>query len=104
MPFFPVFWNVFQMAVLREDKSCGLCAPSCQTGEAIRCVAHRSQVVRNRLRPHSEFVHYTGFIPQEIASAIELHDASADNTLTKIFIGRANEDLADPVIVRCLGS
>src|SRR5205085_3974251 len=104
MPISPVLWNILQTGVVRKNQSCGLRTPSSQTREAIRGIANHCQIVWNRFGSDSELVDNTGFIAQEVASAIELHDARADNALTEIFVGRANEDLAHAFIAHRLCS
>ncbi len=48
---------------------------------------------------HPELGHNAGFIAQDVAPAIELNDPSANNTLTEIFVGRADDNLTHTLIV-----
>src|SRR5580658_1421451 len=102
MPLSPILRDVFERGILRQSRSGSFLAPSRHTGEAVCAVTDHSQVVRNRLRFDPELSDNAGFIARNIAPAVQLNDACADNTLTEIFIWRTNQHLPHPLIQGCL--
>jgi len=51
---------------------------------------------------HAELGYNSGFIAQDILSAIKLDDSGADHALAEIFIWRTDEDLIYTIIFRSL--
>src|SRR3984957_7939138 len=100
MPFSFILRNVLQVRILRQDKGRSLLSPSRQTRESVRTVADHGEVVRNRLRLHSELGHHTGFVADDVLPTIELNDSRTDDALAEIFVGSTNEHLLYALLLR----
>jgi hypothetical protein len=54
------------------------------------------------LRLYSELGDHAGLVAHEVASAVQLHDSRAHDTLAEIFVRRANQQLVHTVVFGCL--
>ena len=102
MPFVPVFRDVFEVKVAGESEGRRFGAPTRQTGIAVCAVTHDREVVRDRLRPDSEFGDDSSFVAHDLPSAIALNYSGADNGLGEILIGSTDDHLADALVLGCI--
>ena len=75
IPVTPIFRNLFQVRILRENSRRGLGSPSCNAWVTVCAVADRSQIVRNRRRFYSELCNHTSLVAESLAPAVQLYDS-----------------------------
>src|SRR5258708_791719 len=84
MPCLPIFWDILKVRVLGQRHRGSFCSPARYSGKTVGTVANDCQVVRNRLRPDSEFGDHAGFIAYDLAPAVQLDHSRAHDTLAQI--------------------
>src|SRR2546426_8650823 len=102
MPVSPFLRNVLKVVISRKGDGCGFFSPSRHTRKSIGAVAKHGQVVRNRLRLHTELGHHAGLVAQDVAPAVQLNNSRANDALAEIFVRGANDHLPYTVIPRSL--
>src|SRR5947209_77472 len=103
MPLAPILRDVFEVRISGENQGGGFGPPARDAGKAIGRIANDSEIIWNGLRIDSELSQDTCFVAQHLATTIELHDASANYALTKVFVRRTNNHLSDALIYSGLG-
>src|SRR5262249_725483 len=101
IPMTPIFRKVFQVRILRENSRRGLGSPSGYSGVAVPTAAYDGQIVRNRRRLDSEFCAHATLVAESLASAVHLHDSRAHHALAEIFVGGADNNLPNAIILSC---
>ncbi len=91
------------MKILKQGKRRCLRAPSRHPREAIGVVADQGEIVGDRLGFYAEFFDDAGFIAQNIAAAVELHDPISYDALTEIFVWGTDEHLSHAIVLGCFG-
>ncbi len=87
---------------MRQDRSRSFRAPPTHARKTIGSIANHRQIVRDRLRPHAKLSNHAGLIAHDVLPAVQLNHPCTHYALTEIFVGRAEEDFSDAVILRGL--
>ena len=80
-----------------QQRGCRLGAESGESREAVGAVTHEGEPVGNRLGRNAELLADAVGVEQHFLAPIELEHLAAD-ALTEVLVGRADDDLVDPLI------
>jgi hypothetical protein len=64
--------------------------PTLEPGITISGVANQREVIRNRLRRHSELLDHAGLIEGDARTAVQLHHPRAADALREVLVGCAD--------------
>src|SRR6266704_3291444 len=99
MPIIPIFRDVFEAGIARENKSRRLLSPASDAGESIGTISDNCEIVWNRFRLHPKLFLDAGLIPQNVSAAIELHNSFPADALSEILVGCADQYLLDLIVL-----
>src|SRR5437764_15383012 len=101
MPFSPVFRNVLQVGILGQARGCSLGAPTRYAREPVRTVTYNGKIIRYGLWFYSKFADNLRFAEHDVPPPVQLNNACSHNTLTEIFVWRANQNSGHTHILGC---
>src|SRR6478672_9007103 len=99
-PFAPVLRDIFEMAILRENRRGRFRAPSAEAGISIRRISDEREVIGNRFWQHAEFLDDAGLVARLTRSSIELDDSITADRLRQVLVGGADNHAVN-ARVRC---